>query len=98
VFDGISEEKIHELLTQAKEKKVKEIGFRLDSKGQVFDRAGRNRTVDIVNTDGKIRLYDGRTGDPFAQRVTSRAYLHAEARSTWWWTRFTLVPWVRIRW
>ncbi|AKJ64963.1 DNA-directed RNA polymerase subunit beta [Kiritimatiella glycovorans] len=48
IFDGISEESIHELLNEAEEA------------------AGEEKTV---GGDGKAVLYDGRTGDPFAQRV-----------------------------
>ncbi|MCQ2396162.1 MAG: DNA-directed RNA polymerase subunit beta [Lentisphaeria bacterium] len=37
--------------------------------GRVVDNYGIDRTDDFVDIDGKIRLYDGRTGDAFEQRV-----------------------------
>ena len=37
--------------------------------GEIIDDKGIDRTDDFVDIDGKIRLYDGRTGDAFAQRV-----------------------------
>ncbi len=69
VFDGIHEEKIHELLVEAKAKKVKEAGWKLQSGGRVADQEGRDRSDCFVAVDGKTRLFDGRTGDSFAQRV-----------------------------
>ncbi len=48
------------------------VGPRDDSKstaGKVVDARGVDRTDDFIDIDGKIRLYDGRTGDAFAQRV-----------------------------
>ena len=69
VFDGISEEKVHELLRQAREKKVAELGWEMASNGHVTDAEGIDRTEYFVDVDGKTRLYDGRTGSPIAQRV-----------------------------
>ncbi|MBU0718933.1 MAG: DNA-directed RNA polymerase subunit beta, partial [Planctomycetes bacterium] len=69
VFDGIDETKIHGLLGEAKAAKVKEMGWKLKSDGWVVDREGRDRSECFVDTDGKTRLFDGRTGDPFAQRI-----------------------------
>ncbi len=69
VFDGISEERIHELLKEAKKAKVRERGWKIAADGRVLDQAGRDRTEHVVDVDGKTRLYDGRTGEPFAQRV-----------------------------
>ncbi len=69
VFDGIHEDKIHELLVEAKAKKVKDAGWKLMPNGNVVDVEGRDRTEEFVNVDGKTRLFDGRTGDSFAQRV-----------------------------
>ncbi len=37
--------------------------------GKVVDAHGTDRTDDFVDIDGKTRLYDGRTGDAFEQRV-----------------------------
>ncbi|MGN0891796.1 MAG: DNA-directed RNA polymerase subunit beta [Oligosphaeraceae bacterium] len=37
--------------------------------GKVLDAQGTDRTDDFVDIDGKTRLYDGRTGDAFEQRV-----------------------------
>ena len=37
--------------------------------GKVTDANGSDRTDDFVDIDGKTRLYDGRTGDAFDQRV-----------------------------
>ncbi|MCQ2403546.1 MAG: DNA-directed RNA polymerase subunit beta [Lentisphaeria bacterium] len=37
--------------------------------GKVTDANGADRTDDFVDIDGKTRLYDGRTGDAFDQRV-----------------------------
>ncbi|MFW5803439.1 MAG: DNA-directed RNA polymerase subunit beta, partial [Verrucomicrobiota bacterium] len=70
VFDGIREEKVHELLRQSQEIKVKELGWNLHKDGTVTDQAGRDRTDCIVNQDGKCLLFDGRNGEPFHQLVT----------------------------
>ena len=70
VFDGIPEEKIWEMLGEAKKIKVAERGWTLDeATGKVTDQYGNDRTECFVDTDGKTRLYDGVTGEPFAQRV-----------------------------
>ena len=70
VFDGIPESKIWEMLAQAKAIKVKERGWNLDEEtGKVTDENGNDRTEYFVDTDGKTRLFDGATGEPFAQRV-----------------------------
>jgi DNA-directed RNA polymerase subunit beta len=61
VFDGVSEEKIVELMKKADDKHSKDkketynLGFKLEHGKLVFD--------------GKTELYDGRTGEKFAQRV-----------------------------
>ncbi|MFA5203431.1 MAG: DNA-directed RNA polymerase subunit beta [Lentisphaeria bacterium] len=76
VFDGITEEKIHELLGQAKEKKVKDRNWLVKEDGRVVDQQGRDRTDSVLDIDGKTRLFDGRTGESFAQRVTvGRIYM-----------------------
>jgi DNA-directed RNA polymerase subunit beta len=70
VFDGIAEETVHELLAQAKKIKVEEQGWSCEKSGKVVDQDGTDRTECFVNEDGKTRLFDGRTGEPFAQKVT----------------------------
>ncbi|MDD7366896.1 MAG: DNA-directed RNA polymerase subunit beta, partial [Clostridiales bacterium] len=63
VFDGASYEDIQDCLRQAAE--VKEPGL-IDENGRPviqFSKCG-------LNIDGKMQLYDGRTGDPFDHRVT----------------------------
>jgi DNA-directed RNA polymerase subunit beta len=63
VFDGASYEDIQECLRKAAE--VKEPGL-IDENGRPviqFSKCG-------LNIDGKMQLYDGRTGDPFDHRVT----------------------------
>jgi DNA-directed RNA polymerase subunit beta len=69
VFDGISEVKIQELLAEAKKIKVEQAGWKLEKDGGVVDDNGVDRSEDVVDTDGKTRLFDGRSGEPFAQRV-----------------------------
>jgi DNA-directed RNA polymerase subunit beta len=69
VFDGMPEDKIHELLGEALKVKVEERGWTLDRNDRVTDSEGNDRTDCFVGRDGKTRLFDGRTGDSFAQRV-----------------------------
>ncbi|OGV72282.1 MAG: DNA-directed RNA polymerase subunit beta [Lentisphaerae bacterium RIFOXYB12_FULL_65_16] len=69
VFDGIDEGKIHDSLVKAKAAKVKEAGWKLRDDARVVDREGRDRTDCFVDTDGKTRLFDGRTGEAFDQRI-----------------------------
>lgn len=69
VFDGIREEQITDMLAKAREIKVKEQGWSIDADGHVHDTEGRNRDDCFVGTDGKVRLYDGRTGEPFTQKI-----------------------------
>ncbi|NLF15776.1 MAG: DNA-directed RNA polymerase subunit beta [Lentisphaerae bacterium] len=69
VFDGVSEQRIQELLREAKEVKVKGMGWKVLDDGRVVDTEGRDRSEAVVDVDGKTRLFDGRTGDAFAQRV-----------------------------
>jgi DNA-directed RNA polymerase subunit beta len=69
VFDGISEKAIFELLDKARRIKVEEAGWTIDDNNRVIDDQGRDRTDDFVGNDGKTRLYDGFTGEPFAQKV-----------------------------
>ena len=61
VFDGIQEEQIIDLMKQANAKVSKEDG--------VERHWGFRRTDNGYVYDGKADLYDGRTGDPFDQRV-----------------------------
>ncbi len=69
VFDGIQESKILEMLEEARKVKVEEQGWKIDKDGHVRDEEGRNRDDCFVGKDGKVRLFDGRTGDPFAQKI-----------------------------
>ena len=69
VFDGIHEDTIHELLDEAKKVSAEQRGWSVDASGQVVDDMGRSRKDYFVEADGKITLYDGRTGDRFQQRV-----------------------------
>jgi DNA-directed RNA polymerase subunit beta len=69
VFDGISENAIHKLLLDAKAVKVKEQGWKMKKDGIVVDDASQDRSECFIGADGKTRLFDGRTGMPFAQRV-----------------------------
>ena len=64
VFDGASEEDIQEALRLASE--ITDDGPLFDDKGRPtiqFSKCGLNLT-------GKLQLYDGRTGDPFDNKVT----------------------------
>ena len=70
VFDGISEQKVHELLRDARKVKAEEIGWTMTKDGVVLDEAKQDRTDCFIGDDGKTVLHDGRTGEPFAQRVT----------------------------
>ncbi len=54
VFDGAKEEQIHEMMRQAKQK-LREKGYPEEH---------------LPTDDGRITLYDGRTGEPFAEKVT----------------------------
>ena len=69
VFDGISEENILKLLSDARAKKVEERGWTIDKEGHVRDKEGRNRDDDVIGMDGKTRLYDGQSGEPFVQKI-----------------------------
>ncbi len=70
VFDGMPEKKIHEMLTEARKIKAGEMGWKHQADGRVVAADGRDRTDCFVGGDGKTVLFDGRTGDAFAQRVT----------------------------
>jgi DNA-directed RNA polymerase subunit beta len=69
VFDGMHENTIIELLDKARRVKVKEMGWTVTSDNRVVDQQGRDRTECFVDLDGKTRLYDGCTGEPFDQRI-----------------------------
>ncbi|HPO91507.1 MAG TPA: DNA-directed RNA polymerase subunit beta [Victivallales bacterium] len=62
VFDGVSEEKIVELMKKANEKYEKENGINYHF--------GFKQKGNELLYDGKTELYDGRTGEKFAHRVT----------------------------
>ncbi len=70
VFDGIPEDSVHEMLGKAMSAKVESVGWHLRKDGNVEDDEGRDRSQCFVGLDGKTRLFDGRTGECFAQRVT----------------------------
>ncbi len=65
VFDGAKEEEIHQT--------VKEANAHVDSRRKdpaVVARAGRTREILAdMPPGGKLTLYDGRTGDPFGEKV-----------------------------
>ncbi len=70
VFDGIQEEQIHELLREAKAAKVAERqGWSVNKKGETVDADGNTRRDYYIEDDGKVVLFDGRTGKRFKQRV-----------------------------
>lgn len=69
VFDGMTEEQIQSLLDEARRVEVEAMGWKVKKDGTVVDEKGRDRTDCFVGTDGKTKLYDGRTGNSFAQRV-----------------------------
>ena len=58
-----------DLLELSRAVKVKEKGWIIDEEGHVRDNEGVNRDEYFVGGEGKIRLYDGRTGEPFTQRI-----------------------------
>ncbi|OPZ28932.1 MAG: DNA-directed RNA polymerase subunit beta [Lentisphaerae bacterium ADurb.BinA184] len=70
VFDGIHENQIRTLLRDARRIKAEQVGWRLTKDGGVVDEEGRDRTGCFVGDDGKTTLFDGRTGERFAQRIT----------------------------
>ena len=49
--------------------KLGERDDRRSTGGEIIDADGIDRTEEFVDLDGKVRVYDGRTGEPFAQRV-----------------------------
>ncbi len=66
VFDGANEQEIMECIREANEH-VK----RRRADLQVVQQAGETGELfATIPEDGKVRLYDGRTGEPFEQRVT----------------------------
>jgi len=66
VFDGAKEEEIFEAIHQANE----HVRARREDMDVVRD-AGTSRELLVeMPEDGKITLYDGRTGEPFEQKVT----------------------------
>ncbi len=66
VFDGAKEEEIFECIREANEH-VRERREDLE----VIQQAGASRELLVeMPEDGKVTLYDGRTGEPFEQKVT----------------------------
>ncbi len=66
VFDGAKEHEIHTVIQEANER-VREFKKDVNAAGQVN---GEFRVFAEMPYGGKIRLYDGRTGEPFDQTVT----------------------------
>jgi DNA-directed RNA polymerase subunit beta len=67
VFDGAAEEEIFDAVREAND----HVNARLDS----FEKTGKDpghprELLARMPVDGKIQLYDGRTGEPFKQRTT----------------------------
>ncbi len=69
VFDGMHENTIIDLLDKARRIKVKELGWTVNDDNRVVDKHGQDRTECFIDLDGKTRLYDGNTGEPFDQRI-----------------------------
>ncbi len=66
VFDGAKEEEIHAAIREANESI-----HRISGEAETILNAGDGRNVLVeMPAGGKIRLYDGRTGQPFEQPVT----------------------------
>ncbi len=70
VFDGIREEDVWKLLGDARKIKAEAVGWKFAKDGSVVDQDSNPRTHEFVEDDGKTILYDGRTGERFAQRIT----------------------------
>ncbi len=70
VFDGIAEGQIHKLLREAKRIKVADrAGWTVGEDDQTYDQNHELRRDYYIEDDGKVRVYDGRTGEAFDQRV-----------------------------
>ena len=69
VFDGVPESKIFEMLATTRKMKVEEQGWTIDENNHVRDKQGFIRDDCFIGEDGKVRLWDGRTGEPFDQRI-----------------------------
>ncbi len=69
VFDGISEERVHEMLAEAQKQEAEKLGWSVNEEQVPVDQEGNERPDYFVAPDGKTRLYDGRTGEPYEQRV-----------------------------
>jgi DNA-directed RNA polymerase subunit beta len=66
VFDGATEDEIFECLAEANQH-VRDRREQLD----VVQQAGKTREILAeMPVDGKVRLHDGRTGEPFEQKTT----------------------------
>ncbi len=70
VFDGIHEDKIVELIADARRLLAEQRGWKVAEDGAVVDVDGRSRDDFFIGSDGKVTLCDGRTGEKFSQRVT----------------------------
>ncbi len=65
VFDGAKEDKIRELLIEARNKKLREAGD-----PRTFDQLSDYEKMLDVNPTGQVILFDGATGEPFDTPVT----------------------------
>jgi DNA-directed RNA polymerase subunit beta len=66
VFDGATEQEIHDAVAEANEYVKSE----LDRHEQARTHCGPREIMAHMPKGGKIQLYDGRTGEPFKQRTT----------------------------
>ena len=80
VFDGISEQHVREMLREARQCEAERIGWATRKDGTIYNPqvkadpdASASRRTDpndcFIDEDGKVTLYDGRTGEAFEQRV-----------------------------
>jgi DNA-directed RNA polymerase beta subunit len=91
VFDGATENEVHELLAEANDY-VAQRG----ADTAAVQQAGATREVFAhMPRGGKITVYDGRSGEPFDQRVTVGLTCTCSSSITWWMTRST--PGRRVR-
>ena len=66
VFDGATEQEIHDAVAEANEY----VRSELDRHEQAKTHCGPREIMAHMPKGGKIQLYDGRTGEPFKQRTT----------------------------
>ncbi len=66
VFDGATEEEIHQAIAEANQY----VDHRLATLAQEKKAPGPNEILAKMPRGGKVQLYDGRTGEPFDQKTT----------------------------